>query len=243
VAVQNSTPVLSLVMPAYNEEGAIRDVIVGWDTQLAALGVPYEMRVYDDGSRDGTGTLLEALARERPNLVAIRKPNSGHGPTILRGYREARGEWVFQVDSDDEMSWDAFPSVWSRRGDADLVFGYRVERESPAARRLITIISRMTVRLLFGAGVRDVNTPYRLFRRTLLTRLLRAVPPDAFAPNVILSGLAIRAGARIIEVPVPHRGRRTGATHIVRLKMWKAALTSFGQTVRAALAARRGIPS
>jgi len=233
---------LSLVMPTYNEEGAIEGVVVAWDEELARLGVSYEVRVYDDGSRDRTGELLERVAGKRPRVVAVRQPNRGHGPTILRGYGEARGAWVFQVDSDDEMSPASFSSVWAERA-ADLVLGYRTGREAPPGRRLITAISRWTVRLLFGAGVRDVNTPYRLYRRELLVRLLPAVPADAFAPNVILSGLALRAGARIAEVPVPHRGRRSGTSSIVRLRLWRSAARAFAQTVRVALAARAIAPA
>src|SRR4029453_8247802 len=112
-----------------------------------------------------TGEIIEALGRERPQIVAVRQANRGHGPTILRGYGEARGQWVLQVDSDDEMDPSAFPEVWRLR-EADLVLGYRVGRQSPVARRLITAVSFWTVRLLFGAGVRDVNSPYRLYRRT-----------------------------------------------------------------------------
>ncbi|HJQ82693.1 MAG TPA: glycosyltransferase family 2 protein [Candidatus Binatia bacterium] len=229
---------LSVVIPAYNEEGAIRSVVTSWDDELRALGVDYEIRVYDDGSRDGTGPALEALARERPRVVAIRQENRGHGPTILRGYREARGAWIFQVDGDDEMPASSFRTLWERREQADVVLGYRVERVSPAARRTITAVSRWTVRLLFGAGVRDVNTPYRLFRREALARLVAAVPGDTFAPNVILAGLAVRWGLRVVQLPVPHRGRRTGASSIMRFGMWMAAATAFAQTVRVALRAR-----
>ena len=65
--------------------------------------------------------------------------------------------------------------------------------------------------------------------------MLAAVSPDAFAPNVILTGLACRAGLRIVEVPVPYRSRRTGASSIARLKLLRAAALSFLQTVRVAL--------
>lgn len=223
-------------MPAYNEEGAIRDVVTAWNAQLAELGVGYEVRVYDDGSRDATGDMLETLARDLPNVVAIRQVNRGHGPTILRGYREARGRWVLQVDSDDEMDPKVFPNVWAER-DADLVIGYRVGRKAPLARKIITTVSYWTVRLLFGAGVRDVNIPYRLYRRELLADLLPLVPPEAFAPNVILAGLALRRGRRVVEVPVPFRERHSGASHIVRWRMWRAAATSFAQTIGVALRA------
>src|SRR5262245_30899365 len=203
-------PDLSVVMPVHNEELSIRPVLEEWTSMLDNLGISYELRVYDDGSRDRTGAIIEELARERPSVVALRHENRGHGPTILRGYREARGEWVFQTDSDDEMSPESFPSVWSRREDADLVLGYRAGRRSPPSRRLVTGVSRLSVRVLFGAPLRDVNTPYRLYRRTALARLLGGVPMDAFAPNVILAGLAVRQRLRVIEVPVPHRARRTG---------------------------------
>src|SRR5207245_8895132 len=92
---------LTVVMPAYDEAGVIGEVVMGWDRQLATLGVPYEIRVYDDGSRDGTGDLLAAVAGECSTVAAVRQTNRGHGPTILRGYREARGEWILHTGSDD----------------------------------------------------------------------------------------------------------------------------------------------
>ena len=231
--------VLTLVMPAYNEEATIGDVVVGWDDAFGTLGVPCELRVYDDGSRDATGALLEQVARERPRVVAVRQANAGHGPTILRGYREARGEWVFQVDSDDEMRPEAFPALWARREGADLVLGYRTGRNAAVGRRVITGVAGFTVRLLFGRRVEDVNTPFRLYRRSALTRLLALVPVDAFAPNVILTGLALRTGLRVVEVPVPHYNRRAGTSSIVRLRLWRAAARSFAQTVGVAWRARR----
>ena len=231
-------PVLSLVMPAYNEEGAIAAVVREWDAELQRVGVPYEMRIYDDGSRDRTGEILDTLAAAHPNVRPIHQSNRGHGPTLLRGYAEAAGDWVLQVDSDGEMAAAAFPTLWARREGTDLVLGYRQGRTSPLARRLITGVSRLTVRMLFGAGVRDVNCPYRLFRRDALARLLPTVPADAFAPNVILAGLAVRAGLRVVELPVPHTNRRTGASSIVRWKLWRAAFQSFTQTVRVAVRAR-----
>ena len=231
-------PVLSLVMPAYNEEGAIAGVVREWSDELHRLRTPYEMRIYDDGSRDRTGEILGTLAAADPRIIAIAQANRGHGPTILRGYAEARGDWVAQVDSDGEIGAAAFGSLWARREVADLVLGYREGRSSPLARRIITGVSRLTVRFLFGHGVRDVNCPYRLFRRGILARLLPAVPPDAFAPNVILAGLAVRAGARIVEVPVPYTNRKTGTSSIVRWTLWRAAARSFAQTVRVALVRR-----
>jgi glycosyltransferase involved in cell wall biosynthesis len=234
-----SRPELSIVMPAYNEGAVIAEVVTEWIQELEHLGIDYEFLAYDDGSRDETGRILERLVGQQRGLMVTRKANSGHGPTILRGYREARGEWVFQVDSDDEMGPEHFAGLWNQRDDYDLLIGRRQHRDAPLARRLITAMSRATVWTLFGHAVTDVNAPYRLIRQSSLAGILSMIPDDTFAPNVIISGLAARSGLRVREVWVPHRGRRTGTVSIVKWRLWKAAARAFGQTVGVALHARR----
>jgi hypothetical protein len=96
------------------------------------------------------------------------------------------------------------------------------------------------VRLLFGKGVADVNTPYRLMRRARLTELIAGLPDDLFAPNVILSGLAVRRGLRLYETEVPHQGRRTGKASLGGIrKLVKPAMRSLRQTIAIARAADR----
>ena len=194
---------LSVVMPVYNEAGAVGGVVRSWVTELDRLQIRYEFLLYDDGSRDETATVLRQLALTSPPLVVKSHLNMGHGPTIMAGYRDATGEWVFQVDSDDEMSPDSFERLWSRRADFDLLLGCRKDRQSPLARRIISAGSRAVVGAVFGRGIRDVNTPYRLIRRSALTVLLPRIPSRAFAPNVIMAGLAVRERLRIDEIWYP----------------------------------------
>ena len=231
-------PELSIVMPVYNEAAVIAEVVTSWLREVERLGIDYELLAYDDGSRDDSGHVLERIGMEHTGLVVTRKTNSGHGPTILRGYGEARGEWVFQVDSDDEMGAEHFAALWNLRDDFDLLVGRRHQRDSPAARRLITALSRATVWALFGRAVTDVNAPYRLMRRSSLTAMLDMIPAGTFAPNMIISGLAARRGLRVREVLVPHRGRRTGAVSIIKWRLWKGAACAFVQTLAVALRAR-----
>jgi dolichol-phosphate mannosyltransferase len=232
-------PELSVVMPVFNEGAVIAEVIEAWLSELAQLGIDFEFLAYDDGSRDDTAHILAALSEHRPDVVVTSQANVGHGPTILRGYREARGEWVFQVDSDDEMSAEHFGLLWRQREDHDLILGRRQRRDAPLARRLITSASQFTVWALFGRAVTDVNVPYRLIRRAALVSILSRIPAGSFAPNVIMSGLACRDRLRVREVWVPHRGRRTGTVSMVKWRLWKAAARAFGQTVMVALHARR----
>jgi len=233
-------PELSVVMPVYNEERAIGRVIRAWTAELDGLEIDYELLVYDDGSRDRTIEVLRQLAREIPRLVVTSKPNSGHGPTILGGYHQARGTWVFQVDSDDEMGAEHFARLWERRSGYDLLVGCREGRHSPLGRRVLSGTARLTVWTLFGRVVGDVNAPYRLVRRSRLETMLRRIPTDTFAPNVILSGLAARDGLRVLEVGVAHRNRPTGTASLIRWRLVRAAARSFRQTIVIALKERLG---
>lgn len=226
---------LALVMPVYNEAECIAAVIEKWHAALKACTSSFVMIILNDGSKDDTEQRLEAFWG-RPDFAIVNKSNSGHGPTILQGYDLAceAADWVFQTDSDDEMPPDTFAELWRARADHDLLLGVRANRRQNAARWVITRVSRLATRVLFGAGVHDVNTPYRLMRASALKPLLSLIPRDTFAPNVIISGLAARRGWRVFEWPVPYQGRKSGVVSIVRWKLWRAAFRAFRQTVTVA---------
>jgi dolichol-phosphate mannosyltransferase len=223
---------LILVMPVYNEAECIVPVINEWRDELSRLKIDFEMIVLNDGSKDETAQVLEIFTDDE-RIKIINKANSGHGPTILKGYREAveRAEWVFQVDSDDEMKPASFHELWSRRADYDGLFGFRHNREQESARKFLSGGSRVVIRLLFEGGVKDVNTPYRLLRSEVLMPIVAAIPDDTFAPNIIISGVLSKQKKRIFNFPVPHEGRKTGTISLTNSKVWKVALKSFRQTL------------
>lgn len=224
---------LAVVMPVYNEEACIQEVVSSWCQELAGLDIDFVMLVLNDGSRDDTGKRLEAFAGNR-RVRVITKENSGHGSTILQGYRLGvdLATWVFQTDSDDEMKPDHFRELWNRREDYDALFGFRQGREQSFGRLLISTVSRQTVGLFFGKGIVDVNTPYRLMRGEVLRDIVAGIPDDTFAPNIVISGWLVKRGYRVCNHPVPHLGRRTGIVSIVKWKLWKAAARSFFQTLK-----------
>lgn len=227
-------------MPVYNEEGCIGRVLTSWRDLLRASGIDFVIVALDDGSTDRTGEILDRFVGDHAIRV-IHQANQGHGPTILRGYRQAvqLAEWVFQCDSDDEMPPESFPGLWAIRQQADAVFGCRQDRRQSLQRRVISRFSRVTVDALFGRGVRDVNTPYRLIRACILRPIVECIPSDTFAPNLIISGGLNLSRSRILNVPVPARPRRSGRVSIVRWGLWKAALRSFRQTVSCSRRMRR----
>ena len=139
--------------------------------------------------------------------------------------------WLFQVDSDNEMTPESFAALWEQRHAFDFLLGGRDGRVSPWSRRVVSLVSRLVVTACYGSGVRDVNSPYRLLRVKKFRGLFEALPATTFAPNVILAGHACRAGLRIHEIAVPHRPRQTGEVSIKKWRLFKAAAKSFRQTI------------
>ncbi len=224
---------LIVVMPVYNEAECIGAVIDDWSAALDKLGINFEILALNDGSRDETANVLSAYETDE-RVTVVNKANSGHGPTILAGYRAAalRADWVFQVDSDDEMKPRAFPNFWRRRDRYDAIFGVRVAREQDGARRFLSAGSRATIKFLYGRGVRDVNVPYRLMRARVLKPIVAAIPDETFAPNILISGVLGKRRRRVLNLPVLHENRKTGTGSLTNSKVWKVAARALGQTIR-----------
>lgn len=235
---------LCVVMPVYNEQAAIEKVLKKWSSALDELKIDFSIRPYNDGSRDASLEVMRAFVTANPeSRVYVRdKPNGGHGNTILTGYREASAdgfEWIFQVDSDDEMGPEMFHELWSRRMDYDFLAGIRDGRVQAVPRKVISWMSRCCVRLFYGAHtVWDVNTPYRLMRASAFKAVFNQIPLTTFAPNVIISGMVAKLGLRFFEVRVPQHDRTTGEVSIKKWKLLKAAIRSFCQTIRFSILGR-----
>jgi len=224
---------VAIVMPVYNEEACIQDVVEDWLRELKSLGISFLLIVLNDGSKDNTEAALRKFAADR-NVRVINKQNAGHGPTILQGYHMAvtEAEWVFQVDSDNEIAARHFATMWEARSGRDAVIGVRDGRQQPLPRKIVSFVSRLVVRLFYGAGVRDVNCPFRLMRAPVLGKILKHIPDDTFAPNVAISGMLALSKCSLANIPVPHTGRATGEVSIKKWKLFTAAFRSLVQTIQ-----------
>jgi dolichol-phosphate mannosyltransferase len=221
---------LAIVMPVYNEEDCIRDVVTSWRIMLNNLNIKFRIIVLNDGSRDRTQEILSVFSGDEC-IEVINKKNSGHGPTILMGYHQAVqiADWVFQSDSDNEMKPEHFPRLWEKRGDFDALFGIRKDRRQSFSRKFITTFSRLAVYVLFGKGITDVNVPYRLIRSSILKEIIRQIPTHTLAPNLIISGVLSKTDVRIFETFIPYEFRQTGKVSIVKWGLWKLSMKAFWQ--------------
>lgn len=223
---------LAVVIPVYNENEIITEVVQEWSNVLQPLSISYSINLYNDGSKDNTLEKLLNAQVNFPNLNIIDKVNKGHGPTILQGYLDnLDAHWIFQVDSDNEISAKHFIKFWNARNDYDVLIGHRRNRNAPLSRKLITFFTRLVVQLCYGKGIKDVNCPYRLMRVERIKGLIKKIPRTTFAPNVIISGVAAKEkwAIKIIEIPI--QNRLTGEASIKRLKLLKATMKSFYQTL------------
>lgn len=224
---------LAMVVPIYNEQDCIADVLEEWHATLRNLNINFLILAINDGSRDQTEAALRCF-ESYPRIEVMNKPNSGHGPTILMGYHKAVkiATWVFQCDSDNELKAEDFASFWEKRANYDALFGVRRERISPLSRKLISACSRLTVAVLFGKGIEDVNVPYRLMRADKLKQIIHCIPASTFAPNIVIAGAFARSHSRTGNLPVTHHARQTGEVSIKKWKLLRVALRSFVQTIR-----------
>ena len=232
---RTATEHLCVVMPVYNERDAIGPVLEKWHHALSSLAIDFVIRPYNDGSKDDSLAVMRATAARLGSRVEVHdKPNGGHGHTILTAYRDATRDgfdWIFQIDSDDEMGPEQFAVLWNARYDFDFLLGRRDGRVQALPRKVVSAVSRLCVRAFYGKSVWDVNAPYRLMRVSAFAKLFEEIPDTTFAPNVILSGMAARLGLRCFETPVPQHDRTTGEVSIKKWRLLKAAAKSFGQTI------------
>jgi dolichol-phosphate mannosyltransferase len=223
---------LAVILPLYNEEEIIGVVIDDWTRELERLQIDFEIHAYNDGSRDRSLHILNEHAAKNERIVVHHKPNTGHGPTILLGYRENSGvKWIFQTDSDNEISTQFFEEFWKNRKGYDFLIGHRVGRQDPFSRRFISFAAKMVVRVFYGSGVQDVNCPYRLMKSDIFRSTFNNMGSNTFAPNVIIAGVACRMNYRTLEIPVSSSQRTTGEVSIQRWKLLKGALEGLWQTI------------
>ena len=223
---------LAVTIPVYNEADIIGVVISNWTTELNKLSINYEIHVYNDGSTDNTLSILTRLAEYNKHLHIHDKLNEGHGPTLLAGYREniINCEWLFQIDSDNEMPADEFFKLWERRKEFDLLVGLRSGRQQSFVRKIVSLVSRFMIRIFYKKAIFDVNSPYRLFNSEKFRDIIFLLPKSTLTPNVILSGVAGLYNLRCKEILIKHQNRKTGQTTNL-IKILRMSFKAFWQVI------------
>ncbi|MGD8793518.1 MAG: glycosyltransferase family 2 protein [Anaerolineae bacterium] len=204
-------PSLSIVLPAYNEEENAAAAVEEVAAVARGLGLEHEIILVNDGSRDGTGRVGRELAGRIAQFRLVEHyPNRGYGGALKAGFAEAEGDLIAFVPADKQFAFGEirrFLAEMERTG-ADIVSGYRADRQDNAVRRLNAWGWNTLVRLLFGYLCRDIDCGFKLFRREVLAQVPIA-SDGAMIDTEFLAGARAR-GYRIAEVPVTHLPRTAG---------------------------------
>jgi glycosyltransferase involved in cell wall biosynthesis len=211
---QEAAPQLSIVLPAYNEEGNIERAVRESFAGAANAGLSCEVVVVNDGSRDGTASILKRLQEERgPGLRVLEHPtNLGYGVALRDGFRATRGDLVFYTDSDNQFDLGELKDFIPLMADHDVILGHRIDRQDPWLRKFVSGGFNQLSSFAFGMKVRDLNCSFKLFRGDLI-RTLPLLSPDFFIDTELVARIH-RGGHRYMQRGVRHYPRTAGKSTV-----------------------------
>lgn len=181
---------LYIVIPAYNEQDNIDDVVREWHPIVEGVGRESRLVIIDDGSKDETYAILSKLSKKYKQLTPLKKKNSGHGGAVLYGYNYAvknNADYIFQTDSDGQTLPEEFSDFWVDRKKYNFQCGWRLGRQDGFSRKFVTRVLKLVVLARFRVLIEDANTPYRLMDAVSLSEKIKKIPKDYNLSNVLLS--------------------------------------------------------
>ena len=216
---------LIVVIPVFNEEKIISKVIE--QILLGTKDIKKKIILINDGSKDKS---LEEINKYKENedIIIIDKPNEGHGPTLIRGYKEAlkfNPKYIFQMDSDNQIEFSEFIKIYQLKDEYDLIIGKRFQRNDPYIRIVISKILKLVIAVFHQVWIIDSNSPFRLMSNRFLRENINKLQ-NSIVPNIILSILAAKI-RKIKFLKVNHNRRETGKPSIVKLKLFYFCIKSF----------------
>ena len=216
---------LYIVMPAYNEEENIENVISHWYPVVEKVGGESRLVIFNDGSKDRTYQKIHECQKQCPPLIGVEKKTEGDGATVLRAYHypvEHGADYVFQTDSDGQTLAEEFFRFWDDREDCGLLIGYRKDRKDGISRVFVTKVLRIVLFLAFGVWVKDANTPYRLMKGTQLKKVLEKIPDGFDLSNVLMTVIYEKHHLGVRYYPITFRPRQGGKNSLNMRKIIKA---------------------
>ncbi|MFZ0199238.1 MAG: glycosyltransferase family 2 protein [Candidatus Sulfotelmatobacter sp.] len=225
---------MSVIVPVFDEAAHVDELLQA----IQASPVKKEIIIVDDGSTDGTREKLKAMPLPEDVTVVFHAKNCGKGAAIRTALEYVRGEYVLIQDSDLEYDPQDYPALLQplETGAANVVYGVRPDRPERGLRfflgaKLLTHLAN----LLYGAGIHDEATCYKVFRRSLITQVHLECHRFEFCPEV--TAKLSRMGERIAEVPVRYAPRSAGEGKKIRhsdgwLAIWTLLRHRFSRRSR-----------
>lgn len=192
---------LSIIIPAYNEEknieAAVKSAVDAVDANSGKIS-DYEILLFDDGSKDRTGEIADALARENPHIVVIHnRPNKGFGYNVFKGIEMAKMDYTVMTPGDNEILAESIKDIFSKIGEADIIAAYPANPESRHPfRRFLSKWYVNILNLMFGLRLRYYNGP-NIIRTDLLKANLPSTFGFAYAAEIMVKLLKWRKASYV----------------------------------------------
>ncbi len=223
---------LYIVIPVYNEAGAIAKVVAEWHAVVASIGHGSKLVIFNDGSTDNTLDILGKIKNKYPDVIVIDKKNTGHGPTCTAAYTYAVAEgadWIFQTDSDGQTTSDDFRGFWEKRDHFDFIIGWRAKREDGVTKLFVSRMLKLVVFMIFGIMLKDANSPFRLMRTKRLRDYLPFIPSDYFLSNTLISVMITKNKEKTSWQKISFAPRISGTSSMPFLKVARLGMNLTGQ--------------
>jgi len=205
---------ISLVMPAYNEEANISQVISDGLTELSKATDDFEIVVVNDASTDRTRRIVEELMKKDKRIRLINKDiNGGCGAALITGYKNATKDLIFYVPSDNQIRVKEIHKYLDKIHDKDIVIGYNLVRKDDKIRKINSRLYHMGLALLYGLYFKQI-TSCHLYRNKVIKSMTIKSRSPFLSAEIIYK--AKKAGFRIAQVGIEHNprvgGRATGSS-------------------------------
>ncbi len=201
---------VSVVVPVYNEEGNLPELLERLTAVMEAGGRPYELVFVDDGSRDGSIGLLAAAAARRPDRVQVLElaRNFGQHQAILAAFAEVTGDVVVTLDADLQNPPEEIPKLLAKIEEGyDVVGGVRMGRQDTLLRRAASALVNRVTAAITRMRLTDLGCMLRAYSREVVDEINRCDEASTFIP-----ALGQSFARRPTEVPVAHAPRRHGTS-------------------------------
>jgi dolichol-phosphate mannosyltransferase len=235
-------------LPTYNERQNLDPMVRALEDVFSRAGLEARVLVIDDSSPDGTGELADQLATELPNVAVLHRPTKqGLGPAYMEGFRQAlagRPDLVLSMDCDFSHDPADVPRLIAAAENADLVLGSRYVAGGGTShwglvRRAISRAGSLYARVLLGVPIRDLTGGFKCYRREVIETLIaQPISSRGYAFQIETTYRALRAGLRVVEIPIVFTDREVGRSKMSRAIVLEALVrvpTLRGRALRGRL--------
>ena len=201
---------ISLVVPLYNEQDNVKKLVEEIDTAMRQSGLEYELILVDDGSTDGTFSILAGLQNNHPAVTVIQlRRNFGQTSAMAAGFEQARGEVIIPLDGDLQNDPNDIPKLVAKLEEGyDVVSGWRKDRKDRfLTRKIPSWTANYLISKITGVSLHDYGCTLKAYRSEVVKHTPLYGEMHRFIP-----ALARWAGANVAEIVVNHRPRIHGKT-------------------------------